>query len=187
MKYPYEAEREIRTYTYLYMVSKDALDAATKSKDGQFFKIISSLVFAAFSLEAYINHIGEQRIEYWEEIESIKTTSKLKIIYTNLGLSYDNSKRPIQTIIELLRFRNIMAHGRTERIQEQGYIKKEKLDPDENFIIGKWEKFVNLKEAKRAIEDAKAIMESMCEASGSKKELLFDYGYSQSVTGRPKP
>ena len=187
VNYPYEAEREIRTYAYLYMASRDALDTATKTDDGQFYKIITSLVFAAFTLEAYLNHIGEIRIEFWEEIESIKTISKLKIIYKNLGLKYDNSKRPIQTVIELFKFRNLMAHGRTKRIQKQGYTKKEKPDPGENLIIGKWEEFVNLKEANRALEDIKEIMESICEATGSKKESLINFGYSKRVTGEPKP
>jgi transcription-repair coupling factor (superfamily II helicase) len=187
MKYPYDAEREIRTYAYLYMASRDALDTATQTEEGQFYKIITSLVFSAFTLEAYINHIGEERIEIWEEIESVKTLSKLKIIYNNLGLQYDNSQRPIQTVIELFKFRNLMAHGRTEKIKKQGHSKKEKPDPGENLITGKWEKFVNLKEAERAIEDVREIMETICEATGISKELLINFGYSKRVTGAPKP
>ena len=107
MKYPYSAEREVRTYAYLRKAAVDALEKAKSIEEGSFYQLMSSLVFSAFAVEAYLNHVGEHKIQYWGEIEKIEPMAKLKVLYSHLNLQFDPSKRPIQTIRQLFKFRNL--------------------------------------------------------------------------------
>lgn len=187
MKHPYSIEREIRTYAYLRVAAADALQKATKIEEGSFYQIMSCLVFCAFTVEAYLNHVGERKIGYWNEIEKIEPMAKLKVLYTALGLPFDPSKRPIQTVQQLFKFRNFMAHGRTEKLMGKGTLKKRRPDPGEKLVEAKWEKFCNKIEAARAVKDVNRVLEILCVAAGFNKAMLSDFGYASRVVGKPLP
>lgn len=185
--FEFTAEREVRTYAYLFFAAKHSLDNAKNIKEGSFYQIMSSIVFSAFTLEAYINHVGEKKIEFWEEIEKITPMQKLKVLYSIHDINYDSSTRPIQTIKQLFKFRNFMAHGRTENIKGKGTLKKEKPDPGENLVDTEWEKFCNEKEAERAIEDVREIVETLSERAGLGKAPLISLGSGSHVVGKKQP
>ena len=182
-KYPYSVHREIKTYAFLYHAAVDALEKARNIEEGGFYQIMSSIVFSAFTLEAYLNHIGEIKIEYWEEIEKITPTQKLKVMYSHLNIPYNSSMRPIQTVKQVFKFRNFMAHGKTEKIQGTGTLKQPKPNPGENLIDTEWEKFCNIKEAERAVNDVKEIIESLCEKAGLQKFPLYSLGSGSYTIG----
>jgi len=165
-KYSYSAQREVITFVYLYVAATDALNKAKTIEEGSFYQMMSALVFSAFAVEACLNHVGEKKIEFWDEIETIKPLSKLKVLFSYLKLDFDTSRRPLQTIKLLFKFRNLMAHGRTEKIEKSGTRKKPKLSPDENLIEAQWQKFCTIKNAQRAIEDVEVIIEDLCKAAG---------------------
>lgn len=87
-KYAYSAEREVITFAYLYKTAESALEHAKEIPKGSFYQVMSSLVFSAFALEAYLNHLGEKVLPFWAEIDRIKTLAKLKVLHTHLGLPY---------------------------------------------------------------------------------------------------
>lgn len=175
-KYTYSAEREIRTYAYLCTAAYDALEKASNIKEGSLYQTMSSLIFSAFALEAYLNHVGEKKLEFWNDIERIKPLSKLRVLYVYLGLDFDTSKRPIQTVIQVFKFRNFMAHGKTEKVEGKGTIKTPTRNSAENLVEAEWEKFCNQKEAERAFEDVKIIIKTLCEAAGFDVTFLFSLG-----------
>lgn len=187
MKQPYSVEREVRTFAYLHMTAVDALEKAKNIKEGSFYQLMSCLVFSAFTIEAYLNHVGEQEIEYWGEIEKIEPMAKLKVLYSVLKLPFDPSKRPIQTVQQLFKFRNFMAHGRTEKLTGKGFLTKPSPDPGQNLVETKWEKFCNEKEAERAVKDVKQILEAICVAAGFDKTMLLSLGHASRVVGKPEP
>lgn len=185
--YSYSTEREIRTYEYLRMAAVDAMQKAQKIKEGSFYQLMSSLVFSAFAVEAFLNHVGERTIKYWSEIERIEPLAKLKVLYSHLKLDYDSSRRPIQTIKQLFRFRNFMAHGRTETLSGTGVLTKPHPDPGENLVDVEWEKFCNEKEAERAVEDVKAIFKTLYAAAGFDERMLYSLGHESWVIGKGQP
>jgi hypothetical protein len=169
------------------MAAVDALEKAKKIKEGSFYQTMSCLVFSAFTVEAYLNHVGEQKIAYWNEIEKIEPMAKLKALHSVLKLPFDPSKRPVQTIQQLFKFRNFMAHGRTEKLTGRGTMKKSRPDPGKNLVETKWEKFCNEKEAERAVKDVKKLLETVCAAAGFDKAMFFSLGHASRVVGRPEP
>ncbi len=171
-KFSYSSEREIRTFAYLLGTATDAFEKSDIA-DGSTYQIMSSLVFSAFTLEAYMNHLGAQKIEFWDEIEQIGPMPKLKVICSVLSLEFDPSSRPIQTAKQLFKFRNFMAHAKTEKVVGSGTRKNPTVDPGENLVETEWEKFCNKAEAERGIEDIKQIMETLCEAAGFEKKWLY--------------
>jgi hypothetical protein len=185
--YQYSAEREIRTYEYLRQASKDAFNKAKRISEGSFFQLMSCLVFSAFAVEAYLNHAGERKINNWSEIEKNEPLEKLRVMYSYLHLEFDPSKRPIQTIKQLFKFRNFMAHGRTKNIKASGLLRKPRPDPGEDLIETEWEKFCNENEAERAISDVKKVLEILCEAAGLEKEMLFSLGNGSHIIENPQP
>lgn len=163
------------------MAAVDALEKAKSIKKGSFYQIMSCLVFSAFTVEAYLNHVGERKIEYWNEIEKIEPLAKVKVLYLHLKLRFDPSKRPIQTIKQLFKFRNLMAHGKTEKLKGSGMLKKPRPDPGENLVETKWEKFCNQKEAECAIRDIKQVLETLHDAAGFEKNTLYSPGSGSHV------
>ncbi|WP_444941019.1 hypothetical protein ACJJI3_22795 [Microbulbifer sp. ZKSA004] len=186
-KYIVEGQRRINTYAYMAMSAEHSLECASKNEEGCFYQFMSSLIFSAFTLEAYMNHIGNERIEYWEEIESIRYLDKLKVLYLNLGLEFDKSKRPLQTIIQLVKFRNLMAHGKSENISGSKVISTPTLDPGTEVVEAEWEKFCNSKEAKRALDDVKEIVELLNSSAGNSDVMLWSFGGGSSVTSLHNP
>ena len=181
VQYSYWAKREVRTYAELYHGAKTLLEAEKELEKGGFYQVMASLILSAFAVEAWLNHLGEKNIEYWQEIDRIPPISKLKIIYQHLKLNYDPSKRPIQTIIGLFYFRNRMAHSRSEILEENGILK---THPDHHIgkiIKTKWEKYCKKENAEIVLNDVKIVIEELAKVVGV--EYPIDcLGSEESVT-----
>jgi len=186
-KFKVESKRNINTYAYMYKSANHSLKCGIEEVEGSFYQFMSSLMFSAFTLEAYMNHLGSERIEYWEEIQSIRYLDKLKILYLNLGIEFDKSKRPLQTVIQLVKFRNLMAHGKSESISGSIITDTPSRDPSVKVVETDWEKFCNVKEAQRVIEDIALIIESLNLASGGSKFGLWSLGNGSGSTTLQKP
>lgn len=107
-----------KTYVVLNHTAWHLLDTAETHEKGSLLNLQAAAVFCAFALEAYLNHVGEEELEFWSEIDRISYAAKLEVLAKHLGFTVDKSQRPFQTILELFRFRNELAHGRTQTIQE---------------------------------------------------------------------
>ena len=53
-----EAQSYVVTYARLLQVARQGLKQAESVKEGSFHNLVSSIVFSAFSVEAYLNHIA---------------------------------------------------------------------------------------------------------------------------------
>jgi hypothetical protein len=95
---------------------------------------ISSLVFCAFSLEAFFNQVGTEKISNWEHLERLQPLQKLDLIIKELDVSFDKGVRPYQTVGKLFCLRNFMAHGKP--IKGTSPLEKEiKYENDEEFEV----------------------------------------------------
>lgn len=111
------AEQTIFTHNYLWLGALDALDRAEQEPRGSSFQSMHAILGAAFALEAYLNHICNTRLPYWDDGFTIKANykMKLKLILFQLELQSDFDRPPLKTIQELFKLRNRLVHGKTYR------------------------------------------------------------------------
>ena len=170
-----EAERTVFTFAVLSAAGWHALQDGTVRHEGSFYEWMTVNVFAAFSLEAYLNHLGPLRFKCWEELERLPIESKLALLLEDLNESPDFSSRPFQTVKDMLRFRNQLAHGRSERVEETSF---QTLFPGESprYPQTKWEAQCTQKTAARFLDDAQAVIVQLHEWAGLDATLLFSPG-----------
>lgn len=167
-----EAERAVFTFAFLSRAADHAISDGTARPEGSFFEWMTTAVFSAFALEAYLNHLGPQRFKCWEELERLSVEAKLSLVLEDLDKHPDFSQRPFQTIKVLLRLRNQLAHGKTERVEEETV---QHLFPGERprYPEVKWETLCTKSAASRFHEDSVAVIRKLDEWAGHTNTLLF--------------
>jgi hypothetical protein len=167
----YEGTREVRTFVDLAHGADVLIMKTEQEQKGSYYTTMSALLLTAFTFEAYLNHLGEKTIKFWEEIEPIKVMDKYSAHCKNLDLNPDFSKRPYQTLKSLFKFRNSIAHGKSQILQET----KEVSSQDDHHLHSLktyWEEYSILENAKRAKEDVEQIIVELHKAAG-----LGDYPF----------
>jgi hypothetical protein len=186
-----EQERDVYTYAELWHASECVLAAGMEQPRGSSWQFLSSIVLTAFAFEAYLNHVGPQVFSCWESLErALSPNSKLQLLCETLKVSLPGTtgERPRQTIDLLFKFRNTLAHGRSETITPE----PKSVDVDEleahrtERLLSHWERLIEDCEfAKRAREDVKTVLELLQAARPEPKEALFRFGFrSWSATAQ---
>jgi len=171
----YEGRREVRTFVDLAHGADVLIMKTEKEREGSYYTTMSALLLTAFTFEAYLNHLGDQTIKFWEEIEPIKVMDKYSVLCKSLNIQPDFSKRPYQTLGSLFKFRNAIAHGKSQILQEIKEISS-RDDPYQHTPKTHWEEYSVLKNAKRSAEDVKQIINELHKAAG-----MGDYPFSHGV------
>jgi hypothetical protein len=113
------ATTTVYTFAYLRSVSWACRKRAQEESAGRNLFAASSMVSSAFSIEAYLNHLGANLIEFWDTIErKLSPREKLDLLTMILRIQLDYGKRPFQTFAKMFAFRNALAYGRTESLTE---------------------------------------------------------------------
>jgi hypothetical protein len=139
------------------------LEKGQAEESGAEHQFKASLVFTAFTLEAYLNWLGQKVFPRWSYLERLAPIEKLDVISDLLKLGVDNARRPWQTTKKLCRFRNAMAHGKPvtieteteEPVDEHFQEKLSEIDRTE------WEKFCTREHAEQAREDVEEILRAL--------------------------
>ena len=150
------------TYTYLYFAAFRSYEAGLNANQGSFYFNLNSIVMSAFSFEAFMNHCGrfyyeEQLLEEWDDFKWKKPLQKFDIITELSKVTIDKSIYPYQSIPELIKLRNALAHGETETIYSELEIDRydkirEKLNKPE------WEEKCKSEIVKRFLDDVRSII-----------------------------
>jgi hypothetical protein len=104
------------TYAYLYASAKWAREQEipTQFPGYDLYRKITYLSMLAFTLEGYLNHCGDIAKPWWKAAErTLSTEAKMEILSDHCSLGYTKGSRPMQTLLELQKFRNEIAHGKT--------------------------------------------------------------------------
>jgi len=180
---PFKGKGETRTHAHLWAATKRMFELAEDEKNSQLrYMTMSSMLYCAFTMEAFLNHAGALLIKTWfQKEERDGPKQKLKHIEKCLETSFDLSKRPFQTLSDLFVYRNWLAHGKTEIILEPTIIKTSS-GPDFEFE-SEWEKWTTYDNAKRFKEDTYSMMHKIhrvkrLESTGL--EVLGGASYSSS-------
>ena len=161
----YSGTREVRTYADLAHGANVLLEKAKSDAQGSYYTTMGALLLTAFTFEAYLNHLGKETTKFWDEIESIRTMHKYTVLCRNLSIDPDYSRRPYQTLNQLFKFRNAIAHGKSTVIEET---RKVPLGSDLMQFQPKahWEEFCTIENAVRSKEDVSAIIHELHSAAG---------------------
>jgi len=174
MKLRVEHNGECKTYAMLYHVAWHLLDFAKNHEVGSLLQLQSSVVFHAFTFEAYLNHLGSVEISYWDEIERIPYKNKLRVLAKHLGIDIEAGIRPFQSIWELFDLRDRLAHGRTVEIRDS-YVTNVEPPHDSTWQVLPWEKLTtNILD--RFNHDLKSAIEALNEARRKPDRLLWNQG-----------
>jgi hypothetical protein len=149
------------------------LQEAKANESGSYFNLMVALVFSAFTIEAYLNHLGGKIIPFWEAIEkNLSPLKKLEIIASQLGKPIDYGHRPFQSFKSISQLRDFLAHGRTEFVAEKS-IQILSDDDKPELPKAKWQKQVTIEIVQKYFDDTKEIIEYLHNASGLEFNPLF--------------
>lgn len=112
---------QIKTYVYLYNIAQLSIEEAKNEDDNEviFYKCMTAVVFLAFCIEAYLNHLGVDKIENWDEdFERLSPLAKLRLLMNSYG-KIDLGIRPFQSFLEIFKIRNQLAHAKTVWVAEK--------------------------------------------------------------------
>jgi len=146
-----------------YSFKKAAIEKITNDeRHGVSHDIMACLIFCAYTAEAHANYLGNVRIKAWDEKDNLK--SKYKTLLKSADIQVDWIKRPFETIVKLVEFRNNLAHGKPEIVELD--ITEEIGDERDLFkhMIGVWEaEFLTDEFFIQAKEDVREIWQILLE------------------------
>jgi len=153
-------KREVFTYAEMWHISNFLFDNGKLIKEGQNLKFMASLVFKAFTFEAYLNHIGPNIFKCWDSLERLGPLEKLQIIAEKLNVAINMGIRPWQTLKCLFKYRNEMAHGKTIIIETEETIPAEHYNHNAppSLIKTEWEQYCNESNIQKVHKDIELII-----------------------------
>ena len=107
--------------------------------DGVYHDMMAALVFCAFSVEAKVNFVGWRCLQSgWPERANLR--EKIELLNKVLSLDLSWGVEPWQTLLQLKRFRDTLAHGKPEVIDERKIVD---VEPEIWAALkGQWESSV---------------------------------------------
>jgi hypothetical protein len=174
------ARRILNTYAELWFGSEFLHRRAINEKAGAYWVEMAGLILAAFTVEAYLNHVGPKIFKTWNERGSHR--SKLDIICKKLGLSFPRRERPGRSIDALFRFRNALAHGKSEIFELPPWIEDaERFEGQttERRPQATWERFcsdVDNVESVRA--DVNELIRKIHDTADLENDPVFSSGFT---------
>ena len=161
----FSGEREVRTFVDLSHGSDVMLMKAKETQQGSYYTAMSSLLLRAFTFEAYLNHLGEKKTEFWSHIEAVRVMDKYAVLCKKFSVSPDFSKRPYQTVSTLFKFRNAIAHGKSVVLKESKDVSAGD-EPYKHMPRAEWEEYGTIDNAERAKADISAVIVELHKAAG---------------------
>jgi len=160
-------DRTVLAHSALFSIARLALSRGREEPNQSDF--LTAQVMAAFAVEAYLNFVGENLFPFWEDVERISVRNKLSMICRHADIRPDFGRRPFQSLVELWKFRDVLAHARTESLSVM-----QPGPPPESIKYPEtaWEKRCTLAIAERTIEDAEAIVKEIHRRAGQTSGVL---------------
>lgn len=179
------------TFSYLLNGAHSLALTAKNHPAGSNYCRISSVAFSAFAIEAHLNHLGEAKLSFWGIVEpKLPWRAKLDLIAKQFGVTPDFGNRPFQTLADLFKFRDKLAHGKTTS-EEKHYEYYGNREEDFDSLDPEWiHKFCSDEAVERVLEDTRQIIELLHSKAGLEPHSLPLIGnevFEERATSRPSP
>ncbi len=161
-------------YAEHWHTANSLLDKARSEKKGSYHQYLACITFVAFTLEAFLNHIGEELFKSWVDLEQINVRGKIRIITDKLNINVDYGAMPWQIVPELVAFRNKVAHGKNERLFEEVILPRDKYDDYLNkWLKSDWQKTATLEGSEKFVKHVEDLCVRIWAARGHNKATIF--------------
>jgi hypothetical protein len=180
--YRVQATSTINTYVYCFYTAYFARERAEKEAEGRLYSCMTAGLFAAFTFEGYLNHIGGKKIKNWDAIEKkLGPKEKLLLLEEILSFKADQTRPPFQTLHDILALRNHLAHGKTQTVNTDVIIEGTDQAEKAEYPQAGWELLCNLSSISRMVQDVEKMIRSIHSQLGYKRDPLVSpkSGFSQ--------
>ncbi|KAA5541900.1 hypothetical protein FYK55_17030 [Roseiconus nitratireducens] len=175
-------QRDVNAFAELSHGNAVILENAQKKRDGYFYEAMASVVLSAFKFEAFLNHLGPRVFSFWADVERLPHANKLEILATELNVTIDRSRRPFQTLTELFRARDGVAHGKPEFLETKTEETATREELRRRKPLTNWEAVCTIEFAERAHGDTEEIARMLWIAAGFDEMELHQSGHSYSIS-----
>jgi hypothetical protein len=158
-------------FVYLHQAALNAWENAKVNENGANYQRVSAVLFAAFAVEAHLNHIGELKIPNWDEFKRLPWKSKLFLIGNHLSIVPDFAVQPWGTVEEVFNLRDNLAHGKTKAV-EIGYERSDFHDDVENDVLDWLSRYHQDQEIERLLSRSWDAVKLMHEKAGFDEDDL---------------
>jgi hypothetical protein len=180
-------ETTVQSYGEFYDVFCHLKKLADPLTPGWLKAKMAALTMAAFTIEAHANHIGQIVFPSWKTIEKgISPLGKYKIFIESKKIEIKYGEAPFNTVNELMKWRNQIAHGTTETWNTIHEATVETYDG----LLGKiehssWKEYVLNADLDKIDKDCVALMEMVHEKTiGNLDMFLASSWHSGTATFR---
>jgi len=141
------------------------LKTAEETEECQFYHCMSAILYSAFTLEAYFNHVGNSQFSDWAARErKLSPWEKLKLIGDHFTFAINFGREPFQSIRLAFHFRNFVAHGKTE---DMDWPDTPPTAPaTKSMPEADWEQIPSLANAQRIVENTHELIRMLNRATG---------------------
>jgi hypothetical protein len=120
-----EFDGEEITHRLLWGIVKEQVKAALERTEGWFNPSVVARVFAYHTVEAHLNYVGERIApDIWQDERNYfrnepyrGALGKMRKVMDLVGLPWTPDARPLKTVLELKLIRDLIAHGKAEKLQ----------------------------------------------------------------------
>lgn len=175
--------RDINMFGELSHGHRVLLDNAAEQRDGHFYEFMSCTIVAAFKFEAFLNHIGTRLFPFWTQLEHLPHRNKLATIASQLNVDIDFGVRPFQTLTDLFKARDQLAHGKPDTVKQSGVLEtgtREEMRRRKPLM--KWELNCTIEFAERAYADTEEVADFLWAAAGFNPHDLRSCGSSYTIS-----
>lgn len=181
-KYRVQATTTTYTYVYCWIAARQALKRAQEKQRGWFYFNMMAGVFAAFTVEAFLNHLGQGGVKDWEVFErKLGPREKLLLLGQMLHFSADQGKRPFQSLHEMLRLCDALAHGKSVTVASDLIVDNPEAE-SARYPEPNWKELCTLASVSRMVEDAELIVRDLSSKTGSRRDPFTSCGRGSSGT-----
>jgi hypothetical protein len=171
---------EVYTYSLLFEAAHHALNAAKPKGAPATHFCLLSLVASAFCLEAYLNELGERRLKLWSQPEKYSPRRKLDLICSKIGMTPDFEARPFSSFAWVMKFRNSVAHGRTEVVTFHDVPTRDDIDAPDRPPTS-LELACDVGTASAVVQDVREMVDAVGKKAGSVASPLLVFSHSAWV------
>ena len=179
--------RDVNMFAELSHGHRVLFENTDEQRDGYTYEAMSCLIVVAFKFEAFLNNIGSHLFSFWDELERLPHKNKLAVIAKHLQVETDFGIRQYQTITELFKARDQLAHGKPQSLSHDNVVEygtHEELRRKKPLT--KWESLCTIESAQRSYEDTEQIAETLWESAGFDLVGLRPSGHSYSISEEPQ-
>lgn len=139
---------------------------------------VAVIVFAAFAVEGFLNHLGDEHGPFWKKKQRLSPRRKLLSLAERRELQVDWTKEPWLSFTEAFETRNMLAHPRTEELRRQYETEGSVVSP--LLVDGELERRSQASE--RILQQTRVVISALWKAYGHKDDALFCAGLVESIS-----